>query len=79
MQTDLAYLTELSEAFARHSKRPWALFVDMRGLTIHDSLKSFKNHHPIFLDRRNQQYECWLLAEQGQADHLVFYIERAKV
>lgn len=79
MQTDLAYLTELSEAFSAHSKKPWALFVDMRGLTIHHSLKSFNNQHPIFLDRRNQKYECWLLSEPGQADHLIFYVEGAKV
>lgn len=79
IETDLAYLTELDEAITQVRDTKWALFADLRGWRVSETVINFKHNNTIQLVRYNQQVECWLIDSPCQGSHIQHHIEKAGV
>ena len=75
LSTDLQYIAELAEELKKRQGNAFYLVVDMRGMVIPEHVKNNNEKYPIFLDRRNQKGEIWLLDDFAQADHLLKYFK----
>lgn len=72
--TDIAYITDLAQAFARFKSRQFVVFVDMRGWICSDEVKKSEFKTDIELDRRAQVAECWVVDENKYSDHLLKFV-----
>ncbi|GGW90434.1 hypothetical protein GCM10007391_25810 [Alteromonas halophila] len=76
LSTDLQYISELADILNKRQGNAFYLIVDMRGMRVPQEVKSNNEKYPIFLDRRNQKGEIWLLDDFAQADHLLKYFKQ---
>jgi len=72
--TDIAYITDLAQAFTRFKSRQFVVIVDMRGWICSDEVKASEFKTDIVLDRRAQVAECWIVDETKYSDHLLKFV-----
>lgn len=73
--TDIAYVTDLAETFAKFKTRNFIVVVDMRGWVCPDEVKNSEFKTKVVLDRRSQVAESWIIDSPKDSEHLLQYVE----
>lgn len=72
--SDIAYVTELAEAFSKFKSKNFVVIVDMRGWICPTEVSTSKFKANIVLDRRAQTGECWIIDDPRDSDHLLRHV-----
>lgn len=68
---DIEYLCALGEHFTSLKQSRFAVFVDMRGWIVPESVKSTPIKEFLTLDRRSQIAECWLCDDFKMSEYIL--------
>lgn len=75
---DMEYVSTLGTEMQKMRFNKWAMIVDMRDWKMQTNVAAEHKDFPIYLDRRNQISEAWIVNQPQQGAHLDFYFERLR-